>query len=532
MYAYDLIVFFLGSGEASGLSTVMRVVRKFAEFSGLRVNLQKIAGIVSNIQPEAWWSAMRSESVEVKHFMKYLGIRPGNMVTLQQREEGFMGLTIEQAFSLAIQESFRRARIASTLSLTLIERALLLKIWILPVMAWTAKAYYPPHLVTRQLALVYKLALRESDRGLTFPILSQPHDRGGGTAPPPPPAFLWHQAAYPFVQLIKHPEHFLPSVREHFKSWCGKIGLSHEPRHLPFIHLSMVRTASLSFIAWAAKAFSLLRRQAPLFKPPTNVSELPIWHKVFCRNEHKHTYYCSPLISQGVTTWGIFYGEHHPRNHRMLPRKEIFDLPDTWALCWGEGMSLQFVSPDPDTLEQQPNWVWEEWVRAKFHLTTKEFVQRALWHKLMVHDRIFTLTATTDGPLCGKKETIRHALSECKFYPVIFDFLNKSWGPTKSVGSVDDPDDHSTDTLNVKDMAQLGREFHSLTEPLGQLLWVAREAQWPLRWREKEGGSATLQKFLTIWACMLAKWTSVQGWGGGGANQMTGLDRAIETLHP
>ena len=35
----------------------MRVVREFREFSGLRINLQKPAGIVSNIQPEDWWSA-------------------------------------------------------------------------------------------------------------------------------------------------------------------------------------------------------------------------------------------------------------------------------------------------------------------------------------------------------------------------------------------------------------------------------------------------------------------------------------------
>ena len=229
----------------------------------------------------------------------------------------------------------------------------------------------------------------------------------------------------------------------------------------PFIQLGMVRTASLSFIAWAAKAFSLLRRQAPLVKPPANVSEPPIWHNVFFGNEHRRTYYCPPrhkstcsaarqynelrmramticlchrgvsralypllmaLISQGVRTWGAFYGEHHPRNHRTLPRtwkpvysaahrilntaklQEIFDLPDTWALCWGKGFFLRFASPDPDTPEQQPNWVWEEWVRAKFHPTTKEFVQRALWHKLMVHDRIFTLTGTNCPPLWKKRK--------------------------------------------------------------------------------------------------------------------------------
>ena len=209
-------------------------------------------------------------------------------------------------------------------------------------------------------------------------------------------------------------------------------------------------------------------------------------------------------------TWKLVYSTAH-RTLNTAKSQEIFDLPDTWALCWGKGFFLRFVSPDLDTPKQHPNWVWEEWVRAKFHPTTKEFVQRVLWHKLMVHDRIFTLTGTTDYPLCGKKETIRHAHPDCKFYLVIFDFLNKSWGPTKSLGLVDDLDDHNTGLLNVKDMAQPGREFHSLTEPLGQLLWVAREANWASRWHAKEGGSTTLQKFLTIWAGMLAKWTSVQG---------------------
>ena len=126
----------------------MRMVREFAEYSGPCINLQKTTRIVSNIQPEALWSAMRGEGIEVRHFIKSLGIRLGNVITQQQREEGFMGLTIDQAFSLAIQESFGRARIAATLSLTLMERALFLKIWILPVMAWTAKAHYPTPSVT------------------------------------------------------------------------------------------------------------------------------------------------------------------------------------------------------------------------------------------------------------------------------------------------------------------------------------------------------------------------------------------------
>ena len=116
MYADDLIVFFLGAGDVSRLSTVLRVVREFAEFSGLRINLRKAAGIISNEQLKAWWSAMRGKGINVQHFIKYLGVRLGNIITQQQREDGLMGLTIEEVFSLAIQESFRRARMVFTLS--------------------------------------------------------------------------------------------------------------------------------------------------------------------------------------------------------------------------------------------------------------------------------------------------------------------------------------------------------------------------------------------------------------------------------
>ena len=103
----------------------MCIVREFIEYSGLRIKLQKTAGIVSKIQPDARWSPTRCEGIEVRHFIKHLGIRLGNVITQKQRGKEFMGLTIDQAFSLAFQKSFRTARIACTMSFTLAERVLL-----------------------------------------------------------------------------------------------------------------------------------------------------------------------------------------------------------------------------------------------------------------------------------------------------------------------------------------------------------------------------------------------------------------------
>ena len=133
----------------------------------------------------------------------------------------------------------------------------------------------PPPLVTRQLALIYKLALREWDSGMTFPILSQPQDKGViklATSQ----VFLWHQAAYPFIHMVNHPTHFPNPIREQFWSWCNKVGLSYKPQHLPYIQLGMVRTSSLSFVAWSAKALSQLQSQAPLIKLPPNKEDLLI----------------------------------------------------------------------------------------------------------------------------------------------------------------------------------------------------------------------------------------------------------------
>ena len=214
--------------------------------------------------------------------------------------------------------------------------------------------------------------------------------------------------------------------------------------------------------------------------------------------------------------------------HRVLnvvKHHDAFDVPVTWSTCWGKGFFLRFASPEPNIHNQQPNWVWEKWTRAKLHPTTKDFIQRALWHKLLVHEHIFALTSTADSPLRGKREMVYHALPECKFYPVVFDFLHKSWGGgvTKSLGSVDDPDDGSTRPLTAKELARQGQEFHSLKEPLGHLLWVAREADWALRWHWKEGGTVALQKFFSVWSVCWSNGPQCQG-GGGKPSGVSGLN--------
>ena len=102
MYADDLIVFLDGQANPQLLGKVWKVVFCFGQFSGLKVNLNKTAAIVRNCGGMEWAKCFRDIGVDVKNFVKYLGVCLGN-IRHHQHDQGW-GLTIEQAFAPALQE--------------------------------------------------------------------------------------------------------------------------------------------------------------------------------------------------------------------------------------------------------------------------------------------------------------------------------------------------------------------------------------------------------------------------------------------
>ena len=179
-----------------------------------------------------WARCFRDIGVDVKNFVKYLGVRLGN-IRHQQDDQGW-GLTIEQAFAPALQEAFRRARVVSTLQLSMDERALMLTSWILPVVAWVSKAYYAPISVIRQMKLVYHVTMGTNIWGITLPILSRPRTQGG-LAVPEPELFLMHEAAAPFVSLLGEPHKYPDKAVETFYAWAATIGFTPSKDNLPYI---------------------------------------------------------------------------------------------------------------------------------------------------------------------------------------------------------------------------------------------------------------------------------------------------------
>ena len=164
--------------------------------------MNKTAAIVRNFGGMEWARCFGDIGVDVKNFVKYLGVHLGN-IPHHQDDQG-RGLTIEQAFAPALQEAFRGARVVSTLQLLMDERAFMVTSWILPVVAWVSKAYYAQTPVIRQLKLVYHVTMGTNSWGITLPILSRPRTHGG-LALPGPELFLMHKAAAPFVSLLGEP---------------------------------------------------------------------------------------------------------------------------------------------------------------------------------------------------------------------------------------------------------------------------------------------------------------------------------------
>ena len=134
----DLIIFRDGQANPPLLGKIWKVVSCFGQFSGLKVKLNKTAAIVRNCAGMEWAKCFGDIGVDVKNFVKYLAVGLGN-IRHHQDDQG-CGLPIEQVFASTLQEAFRRARVVSTLQLSMDERALMMTSWILPVVAWVSKA--------------------------------------------------------------------------------------------------------------------------------------------------------------------------------------------------------------------------------------------------------------------------------------------------------------------------------------------------------------------------------------------------------
>ena len=221
---------------------------------------------------------------------------------------------------------------------------------------------------------------------------------------------------------------------ETFYAWATTIGFTPSKDILPYIQLGMVRTAELTFLGWSAKAHSNIQRVAPQVAPPANRDRLPLWHPVYFRNEFNCSYYNTKMIRQGVLTWGQFQSLEDARLFNALPRtwKGVynhggrllnkvpsqggFDTPVVHAQNWTRAWLLQFYASQPGVRDPQIPEVWEHLAQAQLPPRVRDFAQKALWHKLIVHARVYKRSGTDKCPVCSQKEMVKHAMVECPMF--------------------------------------------------------------------------------------------------------------------
>ena len=180
MFADDLRVLIGGKRVVLVLQKVYDCMKEFGLFSGLKLNLGKcgvVIKIILHSQDQQHIKAKQDGELllgmRICQSVKYLGVRMGN-------------ITSDEAYAFPLVEAQRRASVVANLHLSLRERIVLLKTWVLPIVLLIARAYFLSDITIRSLKIVYNTTLHLSNRGVTLQIISQESELGGYQLPPPP----------------------------------------------------------------------------------------------------------------------------------------------------------------------------------------------------------------------------------------------------------------------------------------------------------------------------------------------------------
>ena len=165
LYADDLlIVIMLPPHEVIPvLSLIISAMSCFSAHSGLHINKGKSAFLLAGDWPPHMQALLSQFSIPIQSSYKYIGIVLGHV-------------TSEQSFSVALKKALARAHAMRSLELSLEGWVELLKLWILPLIVYLARAVHADENVCSALTLIYHVALNLNSWGITQPILSLPKD--------------------------------------------------------------------------------------------------------------------------------------------------------------------------------------------------------------------------------------------------------------------------------------------------------------------------------------------------------------------
>ena len=105
-------------------------------------------------------------------YIKYLGVLMGEVSS-------------DRVYAVSLATALHRAKILSSLGLSLLHRVQLLKQRVLPVISLVSCSCWPTQSSGSALTDLYRLALGLDSWGLTIPVMSQPLELGGLSHPAP-----------------------------------------------------------------------------------------------------------------------------------------------------------------------------------------------------------------------------------------------------------------------------------------------------------------------------------------------------------
>ena len=267
----------------------------FAKLSGQVLSLIKCGVVIKgNLTPaehsqvELANGQQLLRGIPVVESLKYLGVRMGN-------------LTSDGAFAFPLGDARRRASCMTAYGLSIKERILLLKTWILPCVLLTARAYFPPKITIRALTHVYHTAPGTDIWGVTLDHLAQPSELGGYSLPTPK-IWLHAQFGLPFHKLLQSLDFFSDRLVRGIRGWRGTYGVCLNAWALRYLQMGPILYKTFGFVQYSFKSFSKSRRYViDGLGDQSAMGDLPLWHSAIFRNGKQLSYYCPALICQGVT---------------------------------------------------------------------------------------------------------------------------------------------------------------------------------------------------------------------------------------
>ena len=241
IYADDLCSIIDGTNLVRILAQVQDAMTVFAKFSGQVLNLSKcgivIKGLLTPLERghiEVVKEKQLMLAIPIVDSVKYLGVRMGNVSS-------------DTTFAFPLGQAQRRASCITAYGLSIRERSLLLKTWILPCVLLTAWAYFPSDITIRALRHVYHTALGVDSWGVTLDNLASPKDLGGYQLPTPKTR-LHAQFGLPFHKFLHSPSVFSAQTSTEFRNWCHTYGVCLNAWALPYLRMGPVPYKTFGFL--------------------------------------------------------------------------------------------------------------------------------------------------------------------------------------------------------------------------------------------------------------------------------------------